>query len=68
MLKTHERISNRVSFSLVLASMIIGSAFVVQSGIPPLWNGIPIIGLAGFIGAVFLGFWLLISIMKHGKM
>lgn len=68
MLKTHERISNRVSFSLVLASIIIGSALVVQSEIPPLWNNIPIIGLAGFVGAVFLGFWLLISIMKHGKM
>lgn len=68
MLKTHERISNRISFSLVLASIIIGSALVIRTGIPPLWNGIPIIGLAGFVSAVILGFWLLISIMKHGKM
>ncbi|HQO10083.1 MAG TPA: AarF/ABC1/UbiB kinase family protein [Clostridiales bacterium] len=68
MLTTHERLSNRLAYSLVLASLVIGSALVIQSGIPPFWNGMPIIGLAGFVSAVFLGFWLLISIMKHGKM
>jgi len=68
MLTTHERLSNRLAYSLVLASLVIGSALVIQSGIPPFWNGMPIISLAGFVSAVFLGFWLLISIMKHGKM
>ena len=68
MLTTHERLSNRLSYSLVLASIVIGSALVVQSGVPPLWNNIPIIGLAGFLSAVISGFWLIISILKHGKM
>ncbi len=68
MLGTHERISNRISFAIVLASMIVGSSLIVLSKIPPLWNDIPLIGVVGFIVAGLLGFWLLISILRHGKM
>jgi ubiquinone biosynthesis protein len=68
MLGTHERISNRISFAIVLASMIIGSSLIVLSKIPPMWNDIPVIGLVGFLAAGILGFWLLISILRHGKM
>ena len=67
MMTTHERISNKIAFSVVLASIVIGSSLIILSGIPPLFYDIPIIGLLGFLGAVFLGFWLLISIMRHGK-
>lgn len=68
MLSTHEQISNRIAFAIVLASIVIGSSLIALSKIPPLWNGVPIIGIAGFLGAGILGFWLLISILKHGKM
>ena len=68
MLGTHERISNRISFAIVLASMIVGSSLIVLSKIPPLWKGVPVIGVVGFIAAGLLGFWLLISILRHGKM
>jgi ubiquinone biosynthesis protein len=67
MLTTHERISNKIAFSVVLASIIVGSSLIILSGIPPLFCDIPVIGLLGFLGAVILGFWLIISIMKHGK-
>ena len=67
-LRTHEQISNRIAFAIVLASMIIGSSLIVLSKIPPLWQGVPIIGIVGFLGAGMLGFWLLISILHHGKM
>ncbi|MBW1929023.1 MAG: AarF/ABC1/UbiB kinase family protein [Deltaproteobacteria bacterium] len=46
MLSTHDRISNRLAFAIVLASLIIGSSLIVLSGIPPKWHGIPVIGLA----------------------
>jgi ubiquinone biosynthesis protein len=52
----------------VLAALIIGSSVIVHSNIPPHWNGIPIIGLAGFLVAGVMGFWLLLSIIRHGKM
>ena len=68
MLKKHDQISNRIAFAIVLASLIIGSSLIVLSGIPPKWNGIPIIGIVGFLGAGLMGFWLLVSILRHGKM
>lgn len=68
MLKTHGQISNRIAFAIVLASIIVGSSLIVLSEIPPMWNDIPVIGLIGFLAAGILGFWLLISILRHGKM
>ncbi|HPG30503.1 MAG TPA: AarF/UbiB family protein [bacterium] len=67
-LKTFDNISNRIVFAIVLASIIIGSSLIVLSGIPPKWNEVPIIGIVGFLTAGLMGFWLLISILKHGKM
>ena len=63
-----DQVSNRISFAIVLAALIIGSSVIVHSNIPPHWNGIPIIGLAGFLVAGVMGFWLLLSIIRHGKM
>ncbi len=68
MLGTHERISNRIAFAIVLAAIIIGSSLITLSRIPPLWRDVPVIGVVGFIAAGLLGFWLLISILRHGKM
>ena len=68
MLSTHDRISNRLAFAIVLASLIIGSSLIVLSGIPPKWHGIPVIGLAGFIIAGVMGLWLLFSIIRRGSM
>ncbi|MBW1775475.1 MAG: AarF/ABC1/UbiB kinase family protein, partial [Deltaproteobacteria bacterium] len=42
MLSTHDRISNRLAFAIVLAALIIGSALIVLSGIPPKWHEIPV--------------------------
>jgi len=67
-LSTHDRVSNRIAFAIVLASLIIGSSLVVLSGIPPKWHEIPVIGLAGFLIAGIMGFWLLASMLKRGRM
>jgi len=68
MLKTHEKISNRITFAIILASITIGSSIIVHSKIPPLWQDIPVIGIVGFLAATILGFWLLISIFRQGKL
>ncbi|MEW6263408.1 MAG: AarF/ABC1/UbiB kinase family protein [Thermodesulfobacteriota bacterium] len=65
---TQDRTSNRLSFAIVLAGLIVGSSLVIQSGIPPTWHGIPVIGLAGYIVAGLMGFWLLITILRRGMM
>ncbi|MCW5214328.1 AarF/ABC1/UbiB kinase family protein [Desulfobulbus sp. US5] len=62
------RISNRIAFAIVLAAQIVGSSLIVLSGIKPRWHGIPVIGLAGFLLAGIMGFWLLISILRRGKL
>jgi ubiquinone biosynthesis protein len=63
-----ERVSNRLAFAIVLASLIIGSALIVLADVPPKLGEIPIIGLVGFVLAGLMGFWLLISILTHGRM
>ncbi len=68
LLNTHNRTSNRLVFAIVLAALIVGSSLVVLSGIPPKWNDIPLVGLAGFVLAGVIGFSLLISILRHRKM
>ena len=63
-----DQMVNRLVFGLVLASLIIGSSIVIFSDIPPKFYGLPVIGLAGFLTAGIMGFWLLISILRHERM
>ncbi|HSM89543.1 MAG TPA: AarF/ABC1/UbiB kinase family protein, partial [Desulfobacterales bacterium] len=50
-LATHDQISNRLSFSIVIAALIVGSALIVISKTPPLFYGISLIGIIGFLAA-----------------
>jgi len=68
LLHSWDRVSNRLSFAIVLAALIIGSSLMVHADIPPKWNGIPVIGLIGFVIAALMGFWLLVSILRSGRM
>ena len=68
MLKTLDQTNNRMVFAIVLASLVIGSALIVLSGVPPKWHEIPVIGIIGFLGAGIMAFWLLFSILRHGRM
>jgi ubiquinone biosynthesis protein len=68
MLKTLDQAVNRAVFAIVLASLVIGSALIVHSGVPPRWHEISVIGIIGFLGAGMIGFWLLFSILRHQKM
>jgi ubiquinone biosynthesis protein len=65
---TLDRASNRLSFALVLASLIIASSMVIHANVPPKWHDISAIGLIGYLVAGIMGFWLLISILRHGRM
>ena len=65
---TLERVSNRLSFALVLAALIISSSLVIHARVPPMWHEIPVIGVVGYLFAGIMGFWLLIAILRHGKM
>jgi ubiquinone biosynthesis protein len=68
MLATHDQISNRISFSIIIAALIIGSALIVVSEIPPLMFGISLIGIILFFAAAIMGIWLLIAILRKGRL
>jgi ubiquinone biosynthesis protein len=68
MLATHDRISNRISFSIIIAALVIGSALIVISQIPPLVFGISLIGIILFFAAAIMGIWLLIAILRKGRL
>lgn len=68
MLETNERIANRLSFAIVVGSLIVGSSVIVHSRIPPTLGEIPIVGLAGYIVAGVMGMMLLVAIIRHGRM
>jgi ubiquinone biosynthesis protein len=68
MLATHDQISNRISFSIIIAALIIGSALIVISEIPPLFYGISLIGIIGFLAAALMGIWLLVAILRKGRL
>ncbi len=60
--------SSALVFALVLGSIIIGSAIIVHSRVPPLWNEVPVIGIGGFVIAGLIGLRLVVRIMRTGGM
>ena len=63
-----DQVSNRLAFAIIAAALIIGSALIVLSQTPPLFFGIPVIGLGGFLMAAFMGLRLLLAIFRSGKL
>jgi len=61
------RSTNRLSLSLIIAALIIGSSLVLQQQIAPFIFGYPILGIIGYLLASFLGLGLIISILSSGK-
>jgi len=68
MLATQDQTSNRMSFAIIIAALIIGSALIVISEIPPLVYGISLIGIIGYLVAAVMGIWLLVAIIKKGRL
>jgi len=63
-----DRSSNRIAFALVVSSIIIGSSFIMRTSAGPHIMGFPVLGLIGFSLAGVLGIWLLIAIIRSGRM
>ncbi|WP_295417697.1 AarF/ABC1/UbiB kinase family protein [Sulfurovum sp.] len=63
-----EKSANRLSISIIIAAILIGSALLLLAKTPPMIFGIPILGLAGFVTAVGMGIVLIRSIYKKGRL
>ena len=68
LIKDIDRSSNRIAFSLIVASIIVGSSLLVQSDIGGKIFGLPTVGAIGFMVAIILGLRLLISIIRSGRL
>lgn len=63
-----DKSSNRVSFSLVISALIIGSSLIIMANKGPLVYGFPVLGIMGFIFAGILGLGLAIAILRSGRL
>jgi ubiquinone biosynthesis protein len=68
LINTLERIVNRLAFSLVLSALVIASSIIVHARVPPIWHDMSVIGVLGYLLAGIMGFWLLVAMIRHGKM
>ncbi|MCX9024941.1 MAG: AarF/ABC1/UbiB kinase family protein [Candidatus Methanoperedens sp.] len=60
-------LSNRLSFSVIIAALIVGSALIIQTRMEPSLFGVPFLGIFGFLLAGILGLGLLVSIIRSGR-
>jgi len=67
LIRALDRVSNRISFGLIIAALIVGSSLVIQSEMEPMIFDVPAVGFIGFVIASVMGLWLLWSIIKSGR-
>jgi ubiquinone biosynthesis protein len=63
-----DRASNRIAFSLIIAALIVGSSLILNLGTGPMLFGFPLFGMLGFVFAGILGVWLVIAILRSGRL
>jgi ubiquinone biosynthesis protein len=65
--KSLDNVSNRLSFSIILGAVIIGSSMIITTGVKPLIFGYPAIGLVGYLISAILGLVVVINIFRSRK-
>ncbi|MDP2168438.1 MAG: AarF/UbiB family protein [Thermodesulfovibrionales bacterium] len=68
LIKDMDRSSNRIAFALVISSIIISSAIMHATGAGPTIYGMSVLGFLAFGFASLLGIWLIISIIRSGRL
>jgi ubiquinone biosynthesis protein len=63
-----DRASNRLSFSLIIAAIIVGSSLIMRLETKYTLFGYPLFGILGYIFAGLLGVWLVIAILRSGRL
>lgn len=62
-----DRSSNRLTFGIIVSALIIGSSFIMLSGVGPKFLGFSVLGIVGFGIGALLGFGLALLILRSGK-
>ena len=61
------RIANRLTMSVIVAGLFIGSSVVYYARIQPVIFGIPIIGFIGYLVAFVLGVWVAHDVLRENR-
>ena len=64
-IKVFDRVVNRIAFSLIIASLIVGSSIILQ--VAEIWEWKFFLGIMGYLTATCFGFGLVISILRSGR-
>lgn len=59
---------NRIAMAILIAALVIGSSILLIAENPPFLFGIPLVGLLGISVSTFLGAWLILSILRTGRL
>ena len=63
-----DKSSNRLSSSLIIAALIVGSSLIMQTDKGPHLLGFPAFALIGYTFAGLMGAWLVIAIFRSGRL
>lgn len=64
---TLENVTNRLTFGIIIAALIIGSSMIITTGVEPLFLGYPVLGIIGYLISGLLGLWLVFNILRGRK-
>jgi ubiquinone biosynthesis protein len=63
-----DRSANRLSLSLIIAALIIGSSIAMQTYRGPMLFGLPAFALFGYSCAGLVGIWWMLAILRSGRL
>lgn len=64
---TLENITNRLTFGIIIAAMIVGSSMIITTGVGPFLFGFPVLGVIGYLISGLIGLWLIFNILRRRK-
>ena len=62
-----DKMVNKLVVSHLTAALFIASSLLCTTAMQPRVLGIPLLGALGFLAALLLGGWLLLSLWRHRK-
>ena len=57
---------NRLVGALLISSLIIASSLIISNNVGPIYKGISLIGIAGYIISAIFAIFLLIAVVREG--
>jgi ubiquinone biosynthesis protein len=63
-----DKTGNRLSSSLILTALIVGSSLIMQTDRGPQLLGFPVLAVLGYSIAGILGLWLVLAILRSGRL